>query len=109
MLQFTILSQIQIFNQQSIMSFVQTAFSVILFLINQFFNSEFIFQQSKSEFFFFSAIEFRIKKKFFKKFKKKIKIQFIIKTMNDITKIYDRFFSIRNVLKRNKMNISVMN
>ena len=67
------LSQISVFNQQFIMFFIQTTSFVILFSINQLFNSKFIFQQSKSESVFFSVIEIRTKKKFSKKFKKKLK------------------------------------
>ena len=106
--QISALPQVQ-FNQFSAMSSDQTVSSVILFSINQFFNSEFIFSQSKTEPNFFFATEIKTKKKNPKKLRKKMKIQSIVEMMNDNTELYDRPFSIRNVLKRNKVDISFMN
>ena len=66
------LSQISVFSQQIIMFFIQNASSVVLFSINQLFNSKFTFEQfdSESKFAFFLLLKFERKKNFQKKSKK---------------------------------------
>jgi hypothetical protein len=57
----------------------------------------------------FSAKEIRSKRKSQKRVDKKMKMQSLVEMLNDITKIYDKSLLVRQILKHNKVDISLMN